>query len=122
MNDAFGVRGVQGVGDFNRQREKDFGIDGLPVDAMLQRHAVQKFHGNERLPVLLTNIVNRADVGMIQRRCGLRFALETDECLRVSGNLLGQKLQRNKAMQAGVFGLVNNAHPAAAEFFEDAVV
>ncbi len=65
VNDAFGVCGIQGVGDFNRKREQKIGIDGPSVDAMLQRHAIEKFHGNERLPVLLADVVNRADVVVI---------------------------------------------------------
>jgi hypothetical protein len=35
---------------------------------VLQGLAIQKLHGDERLPVLLANIVNRADVLVIQ--CG----------------------------------------------------
>jgi hypothetical protein len=33
---------------------------------MLQRHALQKFHGDERLPMLVVNFVDGADVRMIQ--------------------------------------------------------
>ena len=43
---------------------------------MLQRHAIQKLHGDERFAVLFVNFVDRADVGMVQSRGGLRFALE----------------------------------------------
>ena len=35
---------------------------------------------------------------------------------------LGQELQRDQAMQPRVFGLVDHAHPAAAELFDDAVM
>ncbi len=59
---------------------------------------------------------------MIQCRCGLRFALETSECLRVASNFRRQKLQRDEAMQASVLGLVNDTHTAAAEFFDDPVM
>ena len=52
------------------------GIERPPVDPMLQRDAFQKFHGDERLPVLFANVVDRADVRMIQRGGGLRFALK----------------------------------------------
>ena len=51
----------------------------LAVDAMLQRDALQQFHGDERHAGVLVNVVNGADAGMIQRGGGLRFALESRE-------------------------------------------
>ena len=41
---------------------------------MLGRRALQKFYGDKRLLLLLANVVNGADVGLIQRRGCLRFA------------------------------------------------
>ena len=95
---------------------------GLPGDAVLQRHAVQKLHGDEGLAVLLADVVNRADVGMVQRGRGLRFALKTVERLRIARDIFGQEFQRDEAVQARVLGLVDDAHAAAAELFDDAVV
>jgi hypothetical protein len=89
---------------------------------MLQGHAIQKFHGDERMAAFLSNVVNGADVGMVQSGSGLRLSLETAEGLRISGNFIGQKLQSYKAVQASVLGLVNDAHSAAAEFLDDAVM
>ena len=54
---------------------------------MFQRHAVQKLHRNERLAILLPDVINRANIRVIQCGCGLRFALETSQGLRVSRNL-----------------------------------
>ena len=89
---------------------------------MLQRHAIQKLHGDERLAVLLADFVNGADVGMVQGRGGLGFALKTGQSLRVSGDFLGQELQGHKAVQPGVLGLVDHTHPATAQLLDDAVV
>jgi hypothetical protein len=41
--------------------------------------------------------------------------------LRVSGNIVGQELQRNETTQLGVLSLVNDTHPPTAELFNDAV-
>jgi hypothetical protein len=38
---------------------------------------IEKLHGNELLAVLRPNVVNGADVRVIQRRSGLCFAAET---------------------------------------------
>jgi hypothetical protein len=89
---------------------------------VFQSDAIQKLHGDERLPVLLADVMNRADVGVIQRRCGLGFALKTSERLWVSGNLLRQKLESDKAVQPHVLGLVHDTHPAATQLLDDAVV
>ena len=89
---------------------------------MFQRHAVQKLHRDESLASLLPNVIDRADIRMIQCGCGLRLALETGQGLSVSGNLLRQELQGDETMEPGVFGLVDHTHPAAAQPFDDAVM
>ncbi len=89
---------------------------------MLQSHPVQKLHGDEGLAVLLANVVDGADVGVIQSGCGLGFALEAGEGLRVAGNFLGQKLERDETVKPRVFGFVDHAHTAAAQLLENAVV
>ena len=38
------------------------------------------------------------------------------------GNIIGQELQRDEAMQAGVLGLVDHTHPTAADFADDTVM
>jgi hypothetical protein len=77
---------------------------------------------NERLPVLLSDVMNCADVWVIQRGRGLCFALETGECLLVAGNLLGQELQCDEAVKPRVLGFIDHTHTAATELFQDAVV
>ena len=73
-------------------------------------------------PSALVNLVDGADVGMIQGRGGFGFALKTAECLRVFGYVVGQELQSHKAPEPHILGLVHDAHSAAAELLDDAVV
>src|ERR1700694_2537632 len=68
------------------------------------------------------NLVYHTDIGMTEGRSGLRFALETGQCLLVVRQFFRQKLQSNKTMQCRVLGLVNHTHPAAAEPLNDAVM
>ena len=89
---------------------------------MLQRLAFEKFHGDEGFAVFFADVVNGADVGMIERGGGLGFALEARESLRICGNSFRQKFERDEAQQADVFGFVDHAHAATAELFEDAVM
>ena len=65
---------------------------------------------------MLADVVNRADVGMAQSRCCLRFALEAGERLRVPCHLVGQELERDEAVQARILRFVNDAHATATSF------
>jgi len=42
--------------------------------------------------------------------------------LRIAGDIFRKEFQRDETAELGVFGLVDHAHPAAPEFFKDAVV
>ncbi len=72
--------------------------------------------------MLFANFVNGADVGMVQRRGSLGFALKAGESLRVFGYVVGQELQSNEPAELHVLGFVDHTHPTAAEFLNDAVV
>src|SRR5204863_8523849 len=69
VHDASRMRGVQRIGDLDSEREHGFHILWLPCDLRLQSHSIQKLHHDERLMSVLSNLVNGADVGMIQGRC-----------------------------------------------------
>jgi hypothetical protein len=88
-------------------------LEGLPFEIL---------HDDEGLAFMLADLVNRADVRVVQHRGGARFAFETFESLRVQGEAVGQELERYKAAELGVLGLVDHAHPSAAELFQNAVV
>ena len=72
--------------------------------------------------VLLADVVDGADVGMVQRGSGARLALKAAEGLRVARDVVREELQRHETMEADVLGLVDDAHPAGAQLLEDAVV
>src|SRR5438876_10468299 len=59
---------------------------------------------------------------MIQSRRRLRLALEAGQCLRVSGDFFGQKLEGNEAMQPRVLGFIHHTHTAAPELLDDTEV
>ncbi len=80
------------------------------------------FHGNEDFAVLFANIVNSADVGVIQSRGSSGFALKTLQSFGVFRYVIGQKFQCDKTVQARVLGLVDHAHSARTEFFQHSVV
>jgi hypothetical protein len=60
--------------------------------------------------------------GWVKCRCGLSFTAEALQTLPVVCHFLGQEFERHDAVQPRVLRLVDDAHPAATDFFEDAVM
>src|SRR4029077_4964468 len=89
---------------------------------MLECQPIEKFHHDERLTILLVNLVDCANVGMVQCRCSLRLALKACQSPRIACNLFGQELESDKAVELYILSFVDNPHPAPAEFFDNAVV
>ena len=82
MNDSLGVRRVQSVGNLNGQVQELFGLEGL-LDPVLERLPVEKFHGYKGLAFVLVNVVDRANVRMVQGGCGTGFTLKTLKRLEI---------------------------------------
>ena len=94
-------------------REGDFGA---------QLAAVHIFHHHKQRIADVFNAVNDADVGMIQSGC--RLCLLKEACLRIRifADAFRKELQRDSAVEFGVVGFVNDAHPALSQFLEDPIV
>src|SRR5208283_283325 len=121
MDNALGMRGIEGVGDFGGEGEDYLGIHGAAADAVLEGGAFQKFHGDVGLLAALADVVDGADVGVIQRRSGAGLAAKAFESLGIAGDGVGQEFERDKTAEFAVLGLVNDAHATAAELFDDLV-
>jgi hypothetical protein len=119
MNDAFGVCGVERVGDLDAETKRIFERKRLVAYGVLQSVAFEAFHDDERVTVYFADFMDGADIGMIQRGGGLSFALETQKSLLIPRDVVREKFQRDKPAKLGVFGFVDDAHASAAEFFED---
>jgi hypothetical protein len=123
MHHALCVRSFERRKNLNRKLQQCFGIERrLACDPLAQRLALQQLHGYERLAVGLVHFVNRADVGVIQRRGRASFATKSLERLRLLFQFLRKEFQRHAAAEFRVLGLVDDAHPAAAQFAEDTVM
>ena len=99
MNDALGVGGVQRVGNVDGDAEENVRFQRASRDAIPQILPVQKLHDDEGLTVLLPDLMDGADIGMVQRGRCLSLTLEAGQGLRVFGDVIGQKFQRDEAMQ-----------------------
>ena len=84
--------------------------------------AFEIFHDDEGFAVFFADVVDGADVGMIERGGGFGFALKRSRACASWATSSGRNFSATTRSQARVFGFVNDAHAAAAEFFDDAVV
>lgn len=82
----------------------------------------KQLHRNEASARVLADVVDRANAGVIEGRGGTGLALEAFERLRVRRDRVGEELEGHLAPKAQVLGPVDDAHPAAAELLDKAIV
>src|SRR5712691_11629433 len=97
------MRSLQRIGNLNRKVYEVIGLKRLARDALTKRLAFEQLHGEERPRFLSANVVNDADIGVIQSRGGARLPLKALDRGEVFGVIIGQELQRDGAAQARVF-------------------
>ena len=122
VNDPLAMSRVERIRDLDCQRKQQFQVQRPTGNAVLQRHAIEKFHGDEGWPLSSPMSWMVQMFGWFERRGGLRLALEAAERLLIPGHVIGKELQSDETAEASVFGLVNDAHPAAAQLLDDAVM
>ncbi len=122
VNDPLLVRRIQRVGDLDRHVEQRLNLERLPLDQVPEGLPFQQLHGNEWLAFVLADLVDRADVGMVEGRGSLCLPLEPFQCLVIFGKFPRQELERHEAMELHVFSFVHHAHAPGTKLFEDAVV
>ncbi len=89
--------------------------DPRSASELLQVAAVGQSHGEVQLTVDFAGVVDRNDVGMLERRRALGLAQEALAKALV-GRVFGcEQLEGNVALQSRVVGAVDDTHPTAAE-------
>ena len=68
------------------------------------------------------DLVNGADVGMVQGRSRACFGLKALQCTGIARQFFGKKLQGDAATQLQVLRFVHHSHAPAAEDFQHSVV
>jgi hypothetical protein len=122
VNDASGMRGVKRVGDFDGDIEQRAQGHRSPVDAMLERLALEQLHDDEVLVLVLADVVDRADVRMIQSRGRLRLALKALDGHGIARQIGGEELQCHRSAKTRILGAVHDTHAAAAKVLDHLVV
>jgi hypothetical protein len=122
VDDAPAVGRVQGVGNLYAEIHDLRWVEGATADAVLERVSLQELHGDEGPSFVLVDVVDRADVGMVEGRGGPGLPPEPLQRGVASEEPVGKELERDRAAEAGVLGLVDDAHPSAAELLDDPVM
>ena len=110
MDDAFRVCGIERIRKLAPGREHIGGAHRPTRQPLAKRLALQQLH-YEKLPsVMFPDVVDRADVRMIERRGGARLASKPQDGLCVLGERFRKELQGDPSSKPGVLGLIDNAH------------
>ena len=92
VDDTCKVSSIESVCNLNSRGQNLIDRQRLAIDAVLQRHPVQKLHSNEKLVAVLTNLINRADVGMVKGRGARASRRKRSNAWGVLSHFVGQKL------------------------------
>ena len=122
MHDAGFVRDLEGVGQLGRYVDDLLGVGASGRHPVLQRRAFEQLHHQERLALVLAEVVDGADVGVVECRRGTSLALEALERLDVLRHAGRQELDRHLAGEVQVLGAVDDTHASAAEPGQDSVM
>ena len=114
--------GAQPVGRIDTDLQDPWQLQPAGRYQVLERRPLEEFHDDERAPVVLADIVDSADVGMVQSGRGQRLASKSTEGLGIFRQLVREQFERHKTMEPRVFRLVDDTHPAAPELMEDLVM
>src|SRR5450755_3165280 len=96
MDNARHMRRVERLRNLAPQCQQRLHLNRTPGNAVFQRRTFQELHHQERAAVLLANIVDRANIRMIERGCSAGLPLETAEYLGISRHVIRQKLESDE--------------------------
>ena len=122
MHNSLGMGGRERVGHLHGDVQNVFQRHRLAMDALLQALALQLFHDDEGLPVVVFNVVDGADVGVVQLRSSPGLPRESLQRARVLRQVLGDEFQGDMTPQTEVFRFVNNSHSTDAQLRQHAVM
>ena len=115
VTDPLLVRGLERIENLPRDAHGFIHGERAGRESLGERLTVDEFQNQERGPAGFGEVVNRGDARVIERRHGLRFAVETGHAIGIGSKRVGKNFDRDLAFQLGVRGLVHLPHAARAE-------
>ena len=120
MHDPAAVQRLQGAEDAEGDLQGLGQGNGLAGDPLRQRLAGEQLHHQIELASIFGELVDVADVGVVDAGGGARLAEEALPQPRVVGRL-ADALDGDRAVQSVVMRCVHHAHPALTQLASDAV-
>jgi hypothetical protein len=115
VRDAGPVGAVQGVSDLGGGLHGLIEREGALGKARRQSLAFQALHHHATGAIQIADVVEHADIGMVQSRHGPRLALKPLAEVIAPGDMPGQDLDSDKALEARVASLLYFAHAPGSE-------
>ena len=121
MHETVRVRVRQRLGDLPRD------LDGVADRQRPARHASRErlafeiLHDEVVEIVLVTDVIDPADVRMLETRDRLRLAIESLAALGAHGGAAEDNFDRDRSIQPEILRTVDLAHSASAQRFDDFV-
>ncbi len=112
MDDAGAMRSVQGVSDFNGDRQCLAERQCPARQARPERLAIEQFHDEKGGALVQPDVMNRADVAMRELRDRARLAIEALAELGVRGKPVRQDFDCDGAIEPRVACFIDLTHPA----------
>ena len=113
--DDIGLMGrFQGLGDLLKDFQRLGQRQRTVADPFGQGLALGQLHHQKALAAILLEAMDGGDVGMIQFRQDLGFALKAGQPFRIVGKLIGQDLDRHLTIELRVGSTVHLSHATLA--------
>ncbi len=121
VDDPLLVRGGEAVDDLERVVDRLARRERAAREDRAQRLAFEELLDDVGRAVVLADVVDGGDVGVVQDAGGLGLLLEAAQAVGVGGEGGGEDLDRHVAAEARVLRAVHLSHPARADGGEDLV-
>ena len=122
MDHASIVSRLDSLGHLTRNADRFIGRHSPSFQSLSEILAGNQFHRQEPCALVRVDTENGGDVRVVQRGEQFGLALETGKALGVGGERFRKKLDRYLAIEGGVHGLPDHAHPTFANLFDESVM
>ncbi len=121
VDDADRVRLGECVRDLDRITQNVVERQALGGNQLVEAPAGDELHGDEVRALILANLIDMDDVGVIEGRGGAGLLEKTPFSLPVGVDFPGDEFQGDEAVELAVAGLVHDSHPALADGLQEQV-